>query len=273
MWILLAVIVCFVFVPVFLAAPGMDGRRRLRPFLGVKWAHRGLHDSSAGIPENSLPAFAAAVKAGVGIELDVHLTKDKKIVVFHDDTFERMCGHVGSVEEKTYEEMKHYTLGGTQERIPLLSDVLGYVNGRVPLLIEVKLPSANTEICACLSDVLNGYRGRYLVQSFNCFVLRWLKKNRSDIPRGQLSADLTRNEKTPHFILRFCVKYLLSNFLCRPDFISYRWADRENPGFWLNRVVFRAPSAVWTLYGDEAVRRASEKFDMFIFERTEGAKS
>lgn len=66
----------------FLLAPRLSGRKRVHPFLGVKWAHRGLHDKKRGIPENSFPAFRAAIEAGDGIELDVHLTKDGQLVVF-----------------------------------------------------------------------------------------------------------------------------------------------------------------------------------------------
>ncbi len=107
---------------------------------GVKWAHRGLHDIKKGIPENSIPAFQAAIEAGYGIELDVHLTKDGKLVVFHDDDFRRICGEKGKVEETDYARMRTYRLSRTGEKIPLLSEVLRLVDGKVPLLIEVKLP-------------------------------------------------------------------------------------------------------------------------------------
>jgi hypothetical protein len=86
----------------YLLAPRLSGRRRVHPFFGVKWAHRGLHDIKKGIPENSIPAFQAAIEAGYGIELDVHLTKDGKLVVFHDDDFRRICGEKGKVEETDY---------------------------------------------------------------------------------------------------------------------------------------------------------------------------
>lgn len=264
--ILLLVIAAVVILGGFMTAPRLSGRRRVSPFVGTKWAHRGLHDMAKGIPENSMAAFDAAVDAGYGIELDVHLTKDKQLVVFHDDTFERVCGKTGNVEETDYSEMKSYRLCGTEERIPLFSEVLRAVDGKVPLLIEVKLPNADTEICRYLVQELEHYKGRYMIQSFNCLVLRWLKKHRGEIPRGQLSSNLTESEKTPHYLLRFCVKYLLSNWICRPDFISYKWADRKNPGFWLNRVVFRAPTAAWTLHGERAVKEAGRKVDMMIFE-------
>lgn len=263
---ILICIVCMIMIVVFLTAPRLTGRKRVLPFVGVKWAHRGLHDMRRNIPENSMASFRAALKAGYGIELDVHLSKDGKLVVFHDDTFDRVCRVRGVVEQTDYSTMKEYRLNGTEERIPLLSDVLRYVKGRVPLLIEVKLPTADTKICRRLADELADYKGRYMIQSFNSLVLRWLKKHKREIPRGQLSSNLIASDENPHYLLRFCVKYLLSNFLGRPDFISYKWADRRNPGFWLNRVIFRAPSAVWTLHGKQAVREAQQKFDMYIFE-------
>ena len=202
----------------YLLAPRLSGRRRVHPFFGVKWAHRGLHDIKKGIPENSIPAFQAAIEAGYGIELDVHLTKDGKLVVFHDDDFRRICGEKGKVEETDYARMRTYRLSRTGEKIPLLSEVLRLVDGKVPLLIEVKLPSADTEVCRRLDEELQGYRGKYMVQSFNSLVLRWMKKHRNEIPRGQLSENLTRKPDITHYALRFCVKYLLSNCICRPVF-------------------------------------------------------
>lgn len=268
--IVLVVILCMVIgllaFLIFLLAPRLSGRKRVHPFLGVKWAHRGLHDKKRGIPENSFPAFRAAIEAGDGIELDVHLTKDGQLVVFHDDTFERICGRRGRVEDTSYEEMQKYRLAETKERIPLLSEVLQLVDGKVSLLIEVKLPNTDTKICRKLDEELRKYHGEYMIQSFNSLVLRWMKKHRNEIPRGQLSENLTKNDRTTHYLLRFCVKYLLSNCMCRPDFISYRWSDRKNPGLWLNRVLFKTPAAAWTLHGEKDVKAARRSFDMYIFE-------
>ena len=197
--IVLAIGLCIVIgIPaflIFLLAPRLSGRKRVHPFLGVKWAHRGLHDKKRGIPENSFPAFRAAIEAGDGIELDVHLTKDGQLVVFHDDTFERICGRRGRVEDTSYEEMQKYRLAETKERIPLLSEVLQLVDGKVPLLIEVKLPNTDTKICRKLDEELRKYHGEYMIQSFNSLVLRWMKKYRNEIPRGQLSENLRKNKE------------------------------------------------------------------------------
>lgn len=253
-------------VYLYLIAPRMSKRREMEPFLGMMWAHRGLHCIRNGIPENSMAAFREAVKGRYGIELDVHLTKDKQLVVFHDDTLERMCGVKKHVEDCAVSELRSLYLGGTSERIPLLSEVLAYVNGRVPLLIEVKLPTKNTEICGCLNGELKAYQGSYLVQSFNSLVLNWYKNHQPDVLRGQLSSNLIKSHKEPHIFIRFCVRYLLSNFYCRPDFISYKLADSSVFSLWLLQRVFRTPSAAWTLRNEGQIREAEKRFDMFIFE-------
>lgn len=260
-------VAALVLIYLLMLMPRMAKRRRMKPFLGCQWAHRGLHCIEQGVPENSMKAFQMAVKGGYGIELDVHLTRDERLVVFHDDTLERICGNRGKVEETMYSELAGCYLSGTSQRIPLLSEVLGYVDGRVPLLIEVKLPTRNMEICARLSEELRDYKGAYLVQSFNSFVLGWLKKHRADILRGQLSSNLVKSDKVPHYFIRFCVKYLLTNCYARPDFISYKLDDSRNISLRLLKHLFRTPVAVWTITTADAMERARQEFDMYIFER------
>lgn len=262
--VLAAVIIAAVYM--FMIMPRLTMRKRMKLFMGQEWAHRGLHCVEKGIPENSMAAFKLGVKEGYGIELDVHLTKDGQLVVFHDDTLRRVCGKEGQIEEMSYEELQKCYLSGTSEKIPLFSTVLSYIEGRVPLLIEVKLPSQNTEICVHLAEELRGYRGPYLVQSFNCLVLRWLKKHRKDILRGQLSSNLVRSDDSPHYLLRFCVKYLVSNCICRPDFISYKLKDRQNISLWILHSLLLTPVAVWTIRTAAAMEQAKRQYDMYIFE-------
>lgn len=261
------IVLLFSMLYLFMLMPRMTQRRRMRAFLGMKWAHRGLHCREMGIPENSMAAFREAIKEGVGIELDVHLTKDKQLVVFHDDTLKRICGREGRIEEQNLVELEKCYLSGTSEKIPLFSDVLQYVNGRVPLLIEVKLPTKNTEICEYLDAELRGYTGEYLVQSFNCLVLRWMKQHHPSVLRGQLSSNLVKSDRTPHYLLRFVVTHLLTDWFCRPDFISYKLEDRHNLGLWLVQHLFGAPVAMWTLKNETSMRIAEMGCDMYIFER------
>ena len=134
-------------VPAFLIAPGAVTKRQKAPFMGRNFAHRGLHSEDKSVPENSLEAFRLAGRAGYGAELDVRLTKDGQVVVFHDDTLDRMCGVSARVDEKSYDELKLLSLAGTNQRIPLLTEVLETYGGRGPLIVEIKHGCRDRELC------------------------------------------------------------------------------------------------------------------------------
>ena len=131
-------VIAAVAVALYLLAimPRMAHRPDRQPFLGVYYAHRGLHDNGGDAPENSMRAFEKAVEAGYGIELDVQLSKDRVPVVFHDFTLERVCGIKGKVYDYTYEELQEFRLCRSEERIPRFEDFLEMVGGRVPLIVE-----------------------------------------------------------------------------------------------------------------------------------------
>lgn len=122
----------------FSILPATSRRQECLKFAEWNYAHRGLWNAAEGVPENSLPAFARAAEQGYAIELDIQITKDGRIVVFHDDTMKRMCGNEGKISDYTYEELQQFHLGDSTEKIPLLREVLQTVDGRVPLLIEIK---------------------------------------------------------------------------------------------------------------------------------------
>lgn len=234
----------------------------------MMFAHRGYHNKEKFIPENSMAAFRAAVARGYGIELDIHITKDGKLAVFHDDTLERMCQEPGGVESYTLEELRRFHLLNTTERIPELTEVLTYVDGRVPLLIELKIPGRNLAVCGASYKVLKEYRGRFMVQSFNTMGLYWYRKNAPEILRGQLSSNLTKSEEKEPYLLRFLIKYLFLNLLGRPDFISYKLKDLPNFNVSLCRVLFKTPVAVWTLRTENALEQGRTKYNMCIFEKS-----
>lgn len=232
------------------------------------FAHRGYHNVEKYIPENSMAAFRAAVERGYGIELDVHITKDGKLAVFHDDTLERMCHAPGRVESYTFAELQQFHLLNTTEKIPELEEVLSYVRGRVPLLIELKITGRDLEICRASYEVLKNYKGRYLIQSFHTLGLYWYRKNAPEVLRGQLSSDLTRTAQKDPYILRLMVKYLLTNIIGRPDFISYKLKDLPNLSVSLCRKLFGIPVAVWTLRTEQALKQGRAKYNICIFEKT-----
>ncbi len=237
-------------------------------FNHVMFAHRGYHCGEKLIPENSMAAFQAAVSHNYGIELDVHLTRDGKLAVFHDDTLERMCHIKGSVESYTYEELLRFHLLNTTEKIPLFSQVLEYVDGRVPILIELKIPGRSLEICPAVHQALSDYKGPFLVQSFNTMGIRWFRHNAPHILRGQLSSNLTAGTSKETYILRFFVKHLLSNFLGRPDFISYKLKDLPVLSVTICQKLLGIPVAVWTLRTPKALDEGISSYNMQIFEKS-----
>ena len=216
--------------PLFLIAPGAATRRQKAPFYGLNFAHRGLHSRDKAVPENSLEAFRLAAEAGYGIELDVQLSKDGQVVVFHDDTLDRVCGVHGRVDERTFEELQQLRLCGTDQRIPLFSEVLELVRGRGPLIVELKNGRSNRELCEKTYALLEGYRGEACIESFNPMIVAWFRFHGRDLVRGQLAApvqDYVKDgfSKPVGFVLR---RTLLS-FLARPQFIAYRIGHRPLP--------------------------------------------
>lgn len=256
----------FLLTYLFLIAPRFPRRKQTALFCRRCYAHRGLFNNEDGIPENSLPAFRAAADAGYGIELDVQITKDGKIVVFHDSTLSRMCGIDMRVRSRTYTELKELELLESGHRIPLLSQVLELVDGKVPLLIEIKLREPDTRTCSMVNEVLKDYKGLYCIESFNSIALNWYRTNRPDVIRGQLSANLTRPVAKGGFFLCFFVKHLLTNFITRPDFISYNYKDAKNISFRLNKYLFRSATMAWTVDSEDSYIYCRDRFDSLIFE-------
>lgn len=146
-----------------------------RKFFHRCFAHRGLFDNQTRC-ENSLSAFEAAAQAGYGIELDLQMTADGKIVVFHDDDLQRMCSSPLVIEQATYAQLQEYNLGETFEKIPLFSQVLAQVNGRVPLIVEIKSTERIERTCLKVYDLLRNYPGDYCIESMNPLIMGWFAK-------------------------------------------------------------------------------------------------
>ena len=231
----------------------------------VKFAHRGLHNESRA--ENSLSAFRAAREAGYGIELDVRLSRDGELVVFHDPTLTRVCGVEGRVIDFTAEELKALSLNGTAEGIPTFREVLELIDGTVPLLIEIKMDPGESGIAEKLAEVIEGYHGDYIIESFNPIALKITRKLMPAVPRGILSSRFSRDPKYKGKFLYFMLENLLCNFLMRPDFIAYAKDGATLPVLRLLRKTFGTPLFAWTVRSPEEETRAiSDGFDSIIFE-------
>ena len=298
----------------------------------VLYAHRGLHDAGSGLsqqhagesgeyialarrmalragygsidepgplaPENSLAAFAAAAEAGYGIELDVQLTLDNKVVVAHDPDLLRVAGDPRNIRDLTYDELVRIPLfptaapgaevspllpGATEnpplvttpsqaptryyQHVPLLEDVLRVVDGRVPIIVEFKFENYRTwddrdeELMQTAADLLDAYQGLYVVESFNPAAMNWYKREHPDVCRGQLAED-TAFTANP---MLWMAGKLMFNEISRPDFVAY---DFKNGDGAMLRFVRRmgAMAVAWTVRTSDELAGAQPYFDRFIFE-------
>ena len=207
---------------VFLVAPGRASKKDKKPFMYKNFAHRGLHKKDKTVPENSLAAFERASAYGYGMELDVQLSKDGQVVVFHDDTLNRVCGVDSRVDEKTYDELRQMSLCGSTQTIPLFSEVLKTVRGRGPLIVELKNGKRNEELCEKTYALLSKYSGEYCIESFNPFIVRWFKKNAPEVIRGQLANPPKDYNGEVGPLTAVILGNCLLNFLARPQFIAYK---------------------------------------------------
>ena len=265
MKVVLIIIVVLILLYLFFIAPRMWKKPDRTPYMGVHYAHRGLFDNQSDAPENSLAAFRKAVEAGYGIELDVQLSKDKKLVVFHDATLKRMCGVKGYVWDYTLEELKQFKLADSKEQIPTFEEFLQVVDGKVPFILEYKLDVAQTIVCEKANEVLKNYKGIYCIESFHPLALMWYRKHRPDVLRGQLCEEFFRSEKYRKNPLFWVLSYMVFNFLTRPDFIAYNHEHAHN----ISRRICRkmgALSVAYTIKSPQEYEKAKEKFDLFIFD-------
>ena len=241
-------------------------REKMSRLSGVRYAHRGLY-ANPSIPENSRKAFRLAVKNGYGAELDVHLLSDGTLAVIHDSLLKRMTGKEGVIEDCTQEDLSSLYLAGTQETVPTFQDVLEIFHGKMPLIIELKTYNGNAAaITQAVCKVLDDYTGLYCLESFDPQVLVWLRQNRLDIIRGQLSMDFIKERGDLTLPQAVIMTHLLHVFIIRPDFIAYRFKDRKKLG---NRFCLRIlgiQGVSWTLRNSREVAIAEKEGLWPIFE-------
>lgn len=230
----------------------------------VPYTHRGLHDLSRGVPENSLPAFAASVAAGFGIELDVQLTSDGHVVVVHDLDLRRVAGTPDLISQTAWSRLRALRLEGTPERLPLLGEVLEVVGGRVPLMVELKnVTRTYGPLESSVVRLLEGYDGPVSVASFNPGTIRWFGDQHPAIVRGQTAGPL--HEVPMPRLVRAAMRSMVGNARSRPHYLSYDLAGLPNRAvdFWRRG---GRPLITWTVASREDLAKAREVADQFIFE-------
>lgn len=250
----------------FLIMPNVTHHEEMKAFSSHIFAHRGLYDNACLVPENSLLAFQRAINNGYGIELDVQLTKDNVPVVAHDYSLQRVTGDNILISSLTYEQLLEYRLFNTSEHIPTLEEALRLINGRVPVMIELKVGLSYNKTCLKVAPILKAYHGSYAVISFSPLVLKWFKENMPDTLRGQLSTNYAKDKMNATPILKFLLSHLMLNFISRPDFISYNYAYAFEPSLNICKKIFLCPTAAWTIKNEEQYQKASQHFDMIVFD-------
>lgn len=255
---MLFLVILIIILGFALLVKGRTGHKDLQELKKWYYAHRGLH--CAGVPENSLAAFAAAKTAGYGIELDVHLMQDGELAVIHDSSLKRVANADITVEELSASALDRYFLMDTQEQIPLLRQVLELIDGQVPLIVEIKSTAANyAQLCEKICDLLENYTGLYCIESFDPRCVVWLRKHRPNIVRGQLAENFLRSRGKYPYLVKFLLTNNFYNIISQPDFIAYRFAHRKNLSNFVARKIWGVQGVSWTI-------RNKQDFDTAVSE-------
>lgn len=263
--VLLSLLILLLCCWLFAIAPGRGAD--FAPFARYDYAHRGLHHKESGVPENSLKAFARAVESGFGMEFDLQLTRDKRVVVHHDPSILRSCGVDRKIADMSLEELQEYRLFGSDQCVPLFSDLLKVVRGSTPLIIELKGYQSAEELCPLVMAELEGYEGLYCVESFDPRIVRWFKEHYPNIVRGQLMERLEKGGAQQLTAAQaFFGRHLCTNWLTRPHFEAYDFHNREKPSLPAARRLFGMQEVSWTIRSPEDFQKAKAMGNLVIFE-------
>jgi len=220
-------------------------------------AHRGFHDLNKEVWENTLSAFRRARKSGYAIECDVHLTADNQVVVFHDNTLGRVTGMDGFVWQRTLEELRALRIGGTKDHPPSLAELLETVDGKVPIIVEVKgIPGHDDGLVQAVAAGLKSYSGPVAIMSFDHWIVRQFAQSAPGITAGLTALGTTAKDFEAHFSM-------LGHGI---DFVSYCLAHMPNPFVSYVRERLKMPVITWTARDAAAVHATYRYGDQMTFE-------
>lgn len=221
-------------------------------------AHRGIQTSKT--IENTIPAFALAISKKVPIELDIHILKDNNLVVYHDDSLDRLINIPNKIEDYTYKELENIVFPNTDIHIPLFMDVLKLVNGKVPIIIEIKRSTNKkyTKYCKEIVSVLKKYPYDFVIKSFDIRIVNWFLHN-TDYLTGLLIA---KREKSMYDLLMRNRLFLLA---LKPDFLSvdYHLLDFSS----IKKFRLNKPVLTWTINNQNLLDKVKPKADSYLIEK------
>lgn len=220
-------------------------------------AHRGYHDMNKTRWENTLSAARAAIERNYAIECDVHLSADGVPVVFHDSELERLTGQKGFIYEKTAAEMAAMNIGGADDHAPTLRELLEVIDGRVPLVIELKgIEGKDNGLVKAVASVLSGYQGKAAIMSFDHWLVRRFAEDAPGIPGGLTAEGKGIRDIELHF-----------SMLAHPiSFVSFSVSDLPNPFISFVREKLAMPVITWTVRDQQARDTTARYADQVTFE-------
>ena len=231
-------------------------------------AHRGLHDPSAGIIENTASAFRAAIEAGYGIECDVQLSRDGEAMVHHDDTLWRLMQQPERVADMTAADLQQLRYRDCADRMLTLAELCALIGGRVPLAVEIKSHfDRDLRLTRRVIEILAEYDGPAAAMSFDPEVVRALRKLAPHLPRGIVAEWRYRHEEWKRIsrIGKLKLALLLHAPWTRPLFVAYQVRELPSPAPYIARA-FGLPLLTWTVRSAEDRRHAARWADQMIFE-------
>ena len=266
--IIILIVLIVLFLLWILALRCRKGHPAWETLRKFRYAHRGLHNSAEGIPENSMAAFRLAAEQGYGIELDIHLTRDGRLAVIHDNSLLRTAGVDVKAKDLTAEELDRYRLEGTEEKIPFLEEVLPLFEGKAPIIVELKVEGNAAPLAKAACDLLDQCKVDYCIESFHPQAILWLKKHRPEICRGQLSQNFLRSDEGTGLgkAADFAMTHLLTSFLTVPDFIAYNHQHRSCFSLQLAKAFWGVQEVSWTIRTPDAMDECEAHGSLSIFE-------
>jgi glycerophosphoryl diester phosphodiesterase len=231
-------------------------------------AHRGYHDRARGRIENTISAVSAAIDHRFSIEVDLQLTADEQIVVFHDDTLDRLTEGTGRIDRLNLSAVRAARLRDADDLIPTFRELLEEVGGRVPLILELKSRwTADRHLERQVATTLADYAGLVAVMSFDPAAMRTMRYLAPHLPRG-LVADRFRGEhwQTVPAYYRFALRHLLAATYVVPQFIAYAVTALPASAPLLIRHALGVPLLTWTVKTEADRKVATRWANQMIFE-------
>lgn len=236
---------------------------------GLDWltsrpvAHRGLHDETTGVIENTPSAFAAAIAGNYAIECDLQLSADGEAMVFHDDTLDRLTTAQGALSARKSDDLKTVRFRNTADHMITLSDLCELVAGRVTLLIEIKSRyDGDTRLVGRTCEILQGYAGPVAAMSFDPVLVSALRISAPGLPRGLVAQDKRPRDRGRDGALSYFGEAIRS----RPHFLAWSVRDLPSAAPLIGRYLLGLPLLTWTVRSDEQRKTARRYASQMIFE-------